>query len=99
MTAKAVTGNRLTDGVVVYLDAAGGWSEQLSEARIAHDDVSAAEILRLAEHPSQATRVVTPFLIGVVVTDGIPRAESQREAIRAAGPTVRLDLGKQASPE
>jgi hypothetical protein len=40
--------------------------------------------------------VVAPYLIDVVIENGLPRAESKREAIRAAGPTVRLDLGKQA---
>jgi hypothetical protein len=96
MAAKVVSGNRLNDGVVVYLDAAGGWRERLAEARVAHDDASAAEILRLAEHPDQAVRVVAPYLIEVVVEGGALRAQSQREAIRAAGPTVRRDLGKQA---
>ena len=96
MTAKVITGNRLNDGVVVYLDAAGSWSERLTEARVADDEASAAAILRLAEHPEQAVRVVDPFLIEVVMEDGILRAESKREAIRATGPTVRRDLGKQA---
>ena len=96
MTTQVITGNRLNDGVVVYLDAAGGWSERLAEARVADDDASAADILRLAEHPDQAVRVIDPFLIEVVVEDGVLRAESKREAIRATGPTVRRDLGKQA---
>jgi hypothetical protein len=96
MAAKVVTGNRLNDGIVIYLNAAGGWSERLAEARIADDDAAAAEILRLAQLPEQAVRVVAPYLIDVVIENGLPRAESQREAIRAAGPTVRRDLGKQA---
>ena len=96
MTAKAITGNRLSDGAVVYLDAAGDWSERIAEARVAIDDESAAEILGLAEHPDQAVRVIGPYLIDVIVENGVPRAESIREAIRAAGPTVRRDLGKQA---
>ena len=96
MTTKVVTGNRLNDGIVIYLNAAGGWSERLTEARVAGDDESAAEILRLAEQPEQAVRVVAPYLIDVVIENGLPRAESKREAIRATGPTVRRDLGKQA---
>lgn len=98
MTAKVVTGNRLADGVVVYLDASGGWCERLAEARVAADEASAAEILGLAEQPAQAVRVVGPYLIDVIVEGDTVRAESRREAIRAAGPTVRRDLGKQAQP-
>ena len=97
MTAKVITGNRLKDGAVVYLDAAGDWCERLTEARVAGDDASVAEILCLAENPGQARRVVDPYLIEVVIENGILCAESIREAIRAAGPTVRLDLGKQAT--
>jgi hypothetical protein len=94
MTAQVITGNRLSDGVVVYLDAAGGWSEWIAEARVAEDDAAAAEILRNAEHPAQAVRVIAPYLIDVIIEDGRLRAESKRETIRATGPTVRRDLGK-----
>lgn len=96
MATKVVTGNRLNDGIVIYLNAAGGWSERLTEARIADGDEAAAEILRLAEQREQTVRVVAPYLIDVVIENGLPRAESKREAIRATGPTVRRDLGKQA---
>ena len=46
--------------------------------------------------PEQAIRVIDPYLIEVTLDGAAPRPVSNREAIRAQGPTVRLDLGKQA---
>ena len=99
MTAKIVTANRLGDGLVVYLDRASGWSEYVEAARVAGSEQESAEILALAEAPAQATRVVGPYLMDVIVENGGPRAVSNREIIRAKGPTVRPDLGKQADAQ
>ncbi len=41
--------------------------------------------------------VVNPYLFDVDVDGTTPKPISVREQIRATGPTVRLDLGKQAS--
>ncbi|TIX08984.1 MAG: DUF2849 domain-containing protein, partial [Mesorhizobium sp.] len=38
-------------------------------------------------------------LIDVTVVDGLVEPVRLREKIRAAGPTIREDLGKQASPQ
>ncbi len=94
MTDRIVTANRLSDGLVVYLNGAG-WSESIEDARIAGDDAS-AHLLAEAEAPEQAIRVVGPYLIEVDREAGVPRPVSTREVIRALGPTVRPDLGKQA---
>ncbi len=96
MTAKIVTANRLSDGVVVYLNGAQGWSERVEEARVARGDEDAAALLALAERPEHAVRVVGPYLMDVAAETGTARPISNREVIRAQGPTVRLDLGKQA---
>ncbi len=95
MTDKIVTANRLDDGLVVYLNGAG-WSERIEDARIAGDDAAADGLLAEAEGPGQEIRVVGPYLIEVALEGAGPRPVSYREAIRAKGPTVRLDLGKQA---
>ena len=96
MTGKVVTANRLGDGLVVYLDTAGGWSEYIEAARVAQSEEQSAEILTLAEAPAQATLVVGPYLMDVSLENGEPRAVSNREIIRAKGPTVHPDFGKQA---
>ncbi len=95
MADKIVTANRLDDGLVVYLNGAG-WSERIEDARIAGDDAAADGLLAQAEGPGQEIRVIDPYLIEVARGDAAPRPLSYREAIRAQGPTVRPDLGKQA---
>ena len=90
MADKIVTANRLDDGLVVYLNGAG-WSERIEDARIAGDDVAADGLLAEAEGPGQEIRVIGPYLIEVAREDAAPRPVSNREAIRAQGPTVRTD--------
>ena len=51
------------------------------------------ESARLAESRQE---VVDPYLIEVVVGDARVRPVETRERIRATGPTVRKDLGRQA---
>ncbi len=98
MTSKIVTANRLGDGLVVYLNGAG-WSERIDDARVAGDDAAASRLLAQAEGPGQAIRVVDPYLIEVTGEGAVPRPVRHREVIRALGPTVRPDLGKQAAVE
>ncbi len=96
MADRIVTANRLDDGLVVYLNGAG-WSERIDDAGVAGDDAAAGRLLARAEGPGQAVRVVDPYLIEVTREGAVPRPVSHREAIRARGPTVRTDLGGQAT--
>ena len=93
MTEQAVTANRLGNGVVVYLTAQGAWSERLEDA--ARADGAAAEAM-LAEAEAQPLAVVGPYLIDLAEGENGLELASVRERIRAAGPSVRLDHGKQA---
>lgn len=94
---KAVTANRLVDGLVVYLGAGGHWLETIRAAQTAAGKEEAAALLASVEPDVAACRIVGPYLIDVISgPDGTLRAASERERIRALGPTVRLDLGKQA---
>ncbi len=93
---QALTANRLSDGIVVYLTAGDGWSESLQEAEVAEGKEAADALLARAEPSVANNTVVEPYLFEVAKeADGI-RAASVRETIRQAGPTVRLALGKQA---
>ena len=96
MADRIVTANRLDDGLVVYLNGAG-WSGRIDDARVAQADEDAAALLAEAKGPGQAVRVVDPYLIEVTREGAVPRPVSHREAIRARGPTVRTDLGRQAT--
>lgn len=90
---KAVTANRLTDGVAVYLDANGAWTADLAQAASFEDGAPAKAALAIAE--DQESLIVGPYLMDIDAAAPSGRARL-REAIRAAGPTVRMDLGKQA---
>jgi len=88
MKPKIVTANRLSDGAVVYLDAAGDWVEAIADAGIATDDEVADALLAVASTAEQGLQVVGPYLIDVTAEDGRPRPLGTRETIRAQGPTV-----------
>ncbi len=96
MTPRMVTANRLGDGLVVYLDRHGGWSERIADGRVASDDAAAAALMTVAE--AAACQVVAPYLIDVVDGDGSVRPASFRERIRAQGPTVPSDFLDHVQP-
>ncbi len=90
---KAITGNLLTNGSVVYLADNDQWTLQRSKAaRFDDDDV--APVLAAAQ---SRVREITDAYIIDVSADGAPAGRAViRETIRGAGPTVRRDLGFQA---
>lgn len=89
--AQVLTANRLIDGAVLYWQG-GAWVEALAEAEIFDAPAAAAAALAAAADFVAANAVVAPYLFEV--RDGRP--VKAREAVRAAGPSVRPDLGKQA---
>ena len=95
---QMVTANRLADGVVVFLAADGDWLERIEDGAVAAGKEEAAALLAQAERTERERRVVAPYLIEVECAGGrVTGAKRLRERIRAAGPTTRLDLGKQAT--
>ena len=92
MTVKIATANRLSDGLVLYLGPAG-WIDEIHLARRA--DTEEAQSALLADALAAVVRndVADAYLIDF----DLDRAVRRRERIRALGPTVRTDLGYQAS--
>ncbi len=88
MSLKVLTANRLREGDVVYLSRAGRWTAELAEAATAEEAEQEAALLTLAEAAVAEHRVVGPYLMTVALEDGRLRPLSQRERIRAAGPSV-----------
>ena len=83
---QVATANRLSDGVVVFLDDAGWWTTRLKRAALARDQ-RAAEIL-LARAQAEAFSVVEPYLVAMSEDeDGHLEPLSLREKIRASGLT------------
>jgi hypothetical protein len=90
-----LTANRLKDGDVLYWKT-GAWVEALKEGEVFAESVPADEALAAAQRFVTGNVVVNPYLFDVHVdADGIHPVK-EREVIRAAGPSVRDDLGKQA---
>jgi hypothetical protein len=95
-TGKVLTANRLADGDVVFLTRGGEWSLNIDEAALALEP-DAAKALEARGGEAAGQNVVTgPYLFDAERRDGRVRAVHIRERIRTLGPTVRLDLGKQA---
>jgi hypothetical protein len=95
---QVLTANRLADGEAVWWSADHRWSETLAGAEIAHDADAAASLEAVGKAAHAANLVVDVNLIDVDLVDGVIVPLRLREKIRAAGPTNRLDLGKQARP-
>jgi hypothetical protein len=83
---QVASANRLTDGVVVFLDDAGQWTERLDLAVLARDKSEQAILLERAK--AEAASVVDPFLVAVSEDEaGVIEPLSLREKIRADGLT------------
>lgn len=89
---KAVTGNRLADGEVVFWNG-GGWRERFAEIELFADPADAEVALERAK--AQPKVIVDPYLIDVRIEDGLPIPIAYRERVRALGPTIHPDMGKQ----
>jgi Protein of unknown function (DUF2849) len=89
---QMLTANRLSDGVVLYWKH-GAWVEALADGEALADNAAADAALAAAQASVADNAVVGVYLFDLRA-DGSPVKE--REIIRAAGPSVREDLGKQA---
>jgi Protein of unknown function (DUF2849) len=93
---QMLTANRLRDGDVVYWRA-GGWVEAFEQGDVFAAEADADAALDAARKFVAGNVVVNPYLFEVrAEADGVVPVK-EREIIRAAGPTVRTDLGKQAT--
>ena len=88
MSVKVLTANRLADGGVVYLNTAGGWSANLQEAATADGPEAEADLEARAARAVAECLIVDPYLFPVTANAGGLAPASQRECIRAAGPSV-----------
>ena len=93
---QVVIANRLRDGLVAFLAIDGGWAHFIEDARVAQTESEAEQMQTLADQAVADNEIVDPMLIDVERNGDGLRPIKLREAIRAQGPTIRLDLGKQA---
>ena len=93
---KAITANRLRDGEVVFLGEGGRWVESFAEAALFPRAEADAVLAPAKEKAEREQFAVDIYTFEVEDQDGVPVPATMRERIRTAGPTVRLDLGKQS---
>ena len=95
--SQMLTANRLRDGEVVWWKS-GTWVAALADAEVFDDPKAADAALERAAAFVRNNVVVNPYLFDVRFAGLAPQPVKEREIIRAAGPSVRTDTGKQAQP-
>jgi hypothetical protein len=93
---KILTANRLHDGEVVFLTHSGQWSENIDGAVLATEPQAQAALESRGKDQELANVVTGVYLFDAERRDGHVFATHIKERIRSLGPTVRIDLGKQA---
>ena len=92
---QVLTANRLQLGEVAYWNGSTGWVTRLADAQVFAGPEAEAALKEAAEWVRKG-EVVAPYLFDVRLEGEAIVPVKVREAIRAAGPSVRRDLGKQA---
>jgi Protein of unknown function (DUF2849) len=85
---NVVTANRLVDGIVVYLAADGGWTEDIARARIAESEDETKTLEAEAAKDVALRKVVAVYPMQVALADGNVDPLSVRERIRASHRTT-----------
>jgi hypothetical protein len=83
-----ITANRLTDGIVVYLAADGGWTEDIGRARFAETEEQTSALEAQANQAVKDRIVLAMYPMPVEIKDGAVDPLSVREKIRAAHRTT-----------
>jgi Protein of unknown function (DUF2849) len=94
---QVMTANRLVDGDAVFLTRAGIWSEKIDDAALVQEPQATAALETRAAESVKANHVTGQYFIDAERIEGKIRATLTRERIRTLGPSVRTDLGKQAT--
>ncbi len=88
MVDKVLTANRLTDGIAVWLDAAGVWGEDLQQAFVARHAEAVVALEETGRKAFADNLVVDVAVVDIEERDGKLRPLRLRERIRAEGPTI-----------
>jgi hypothetical protein len=93
---KVLTANRLSDGVAVWYGQTSIWVERVEDAYAVEAGDAAAKLEQVAAAALSSGHYCDVVVIDVENSVSGLRPVKLRERIRAQGPTVRRDLGKQA---
>jgi hypothetical protein len=93
---KILVANDLRSGDVVFMGPSG-WTQDYAGARIVCDPEEDAALDGLARSEMAKNIVVDAYLVEIERDElGRPEPVHYREKMRIKGPSIRLDLGKQA---
>ncbi|MBD9508032.1 DUF2849 domain-containing protein [Ensifer sp. ENS07] len=90
MSHSVITGNRLDDGVVVWMDKAEAWVDRIEGAAVLGTEDTAAVVEKLQMRDSNVA--IDIRAISVETSQGTPVPVARRERLRSVGPSVRPDL-------
>lgn len=93
MTDKVLTANRLSDGIAVWLDATGRWTERLQDALVARHAEAVSSLETIGKRDFADNRVVDVAVVDVQEINGQLWPVRLRERIRAQGPTMHYAAG------
>lgn len=96
MILEIITANRLRDGEVVWLGHNNDWVERIEAAKV-FDETNVEAALEEGLEGARHQLVVDVYRVPVDLKGDRTVPITSRERIRAEGPSVRPDLGKQAS--
>ena len=96
---SVLTANRLDDGIVVFLDFEGAWSETLAEAVIARSPDEVRALQDRGTYDAARNLVVEPYLVEVRETAGSLLPIRYRERVRVAGPSILDDVPGYVAPD
>lgn len=88
MADKVLTANRLSDGISVWLDAGGQWTERLQDALVARHPEAVAALEAIGKRDFAENKVLELAVVDVHEVNGEIRPLRLRERIRAAGPSI-----------
>ena len=95
---SVLTANRLGDGIVVFLDFEGAWSENLAEAVVARSPDEVRALQDRGSYDAEHNLVVEPYLVEVRETAGGLVPIRYRERVRVAGPSILDDVPGYVAP-
>lgn len=93
MVSKVLTANRLSDGISVWLDAAGNWVRSLQDAFIARHAEAVTALEATGKQAFEDNKVVDANVVDVEEVNGTLRPLRMRERIRAEGPSIPYAAG------
>jgi hypothetical protein len=86
---KAITANRLSDGLVIFLTENRNWSLAVADAELFSDGPELEAALAFGKQQQDVDRyLVDAYAIDIEIVDDKPVPSRIRERIRAEGPTV-----------